>query len=378
MIDLVWNFPLLPEQQEIWSRYLARAMEEHRASPVELQRPSFRTVEHELRERAARWLGFLVERTWLTCGGHHGALNALLASGLAGTRVAVEGASYPGMIDQCRMTKTEMTACAMDEEGLVPDALRELCARAQREGRRVRGLFTMPTVQNPMGFVTPEARRKNIVAIAREFDLTIIEDDAYGFMEEHPPPNYAVLAPERTFYVRGLAKSFSPGVRTGFLVAPESAAAALVTSLRCTATGTDVPQNLAALQLCEDGVLDQVMRAKRAEGAVRNREARKLLGEAAGLGVAPGAACAWHLWVRLPEDVDPQTLSAAMAEHDVLLSSGHWCAVSPEYGHGVRIALGGEVERERTLEGVRRLAEVLISHSSHLRDGEAVAKVGHP
>ena len=361
MIDLVWNFPLLREQEGLWARHLREAMERYRAEPVEMQRPSFRTVEFAMRERAARLLGFPVARTWLTCGGHHGTLNALLASGLAGTGVAVEGATYPGFLDQCRLTKTRVLACALDEQGLVPSSLQAVCEEARGAGEPVRGLFTMPTVQNPLGFVTPLARRLEIVELARAFDLLIIEDDTYGFMEESAPPNYAKLAPERTFYVCSLAKSLAPAARTGFFVAPESAEAAMVMSLKCTATGTDVPQNMAALAMCEDGTLDRLVTDKRAEGALRNREARALLGGAGeGIEIAPGAACAWHLWVRLPEAINPQAAVDAAAAACGLMSSGMWSAASPEYGRGLRIALGGEVEREQTFEGVRRLAEVLV------------------
>jgi DNA-binding transcriptional MocR family regulator len=278
-----------------------------------------------------------------------------MASGLVGERVAMEGTSYPGFLDQCRATKTEMVACAVDDEGLVAESLREVCARGG-----VRGLFTMPTVQNPFGFVTPLERRREIVEIAREFELTIIEDDAYGFMEEHPPASYAELAPERTFYVRGLAKSFAPGIRTGFLVAPESAAAAMATALKCTATGTDVPANMAALAMCEDGTLERVMREKRAEGAVRNRAARELLGDVcAPDSVTAGARCAWHVWVRLPEGVDPDAVERACNQTGVIVSNGKWCAVEAGFGRGLRLALGGEVERARTLDGVARVADVL-------------------
>jgi DNA-binding transcriptional MocR family regulator len=359
MIDLVWNFPLLPEQKGIWSRYLNAAMKEWDKQPVESLRPSFRTVEHELRERAARWLGFAVERAgsnrvWITCGGHHGTLNALLASGVAGTRVAMEGTSYPGFMDQCRLTKTRMVACAVDEQGLVPGSLREMCKRSVRD-EVITGLFTMPTVQNPTGFVTPLERRREIVEIAREFDLQIIEDDAYGYLEEDAPPSYAELAPERTFYVRGLAKSFAPGVRTGFLVAPEKAADQVFVALKNTATGTDVPANMAALTICEDGTLDALMLRKREEGAIRNGLARELLGDRC----APNAKCAWHVWVRLGKDVDVDAVEKACNEKGAMVTNGRWCAVSPEYGHGIRVAFGGEVERERVLEGVRIVAEVL-------------------
>lgn len=355
MIDLVWNFPLLPGQQEMWSRYLEAAFAESGSQPVESLRPSFRTVEPKLRERAARWLGYPLSRVWMTCGGHHGTLNALMASGLAGTRVAVEGNTYPGFLDQCWMTKTSVVACLVDDEGIVPEALRELCERKRQELEPVHGIFTMPTVQNPLGFVTPVQRRLEIVEIAREFQLTIIEDDAYGFMEENAPPSYAELAPERTYYVRGLAKSLAPGARTGFLIAPENAAASIEAALRCTATGTDVPQNIAALKMCEDGVLDELIKAKRAEGRERNKAARAALGRLC----APGAQAAWHVWVRVPDDAEPSDIEGAIKAEDVMVTNGQWCAAAPEYRHGLRIALGGEIERKRVVEGVARVARVL-------------------
>ncbi len=357
MLDLQWNFPLLPEQEGIWRDYLNRAMREYSAETVEIQRPSFRTVEQILRETAARLLKFPVARTWVTAGGHHGTLNALLASGLVCKRIAVEANTYPGFLDQCRATKTSFVACTTDQEGIVPDALRSLCERLQKTGVPLRGLFTMPTVQNPTGYVTPLERREQIVEIARGFELTIIEDDAYGFMQPNAPASYAVLAPERTYYVRGLSKSFSPATRTGFLIAPESANDALATSLRCTATGTDVPQNLASLLMMEDGTLDHIIDLKRTEGAARNWAARELLGEAA----APGAPCAWHLWVKLKEGHDSRAVEDELRSKGVLVSAGHWCAAGPEYGKGIRLALGGEIKRERTLEGVRIVADVLSS-----------------
>ena len=172
MLDLQWNFPLLPQQEGIWRDYLNRAMREYSAESVEIQRPSFRTIETILRETAARLLKFPVERTWITAGGHHGTLNALLASGLVCKRIAVEANTYPGFLDQCRMTKTSYVPCGTDKQGIQPGALRELCKRLLKTGVPLRGLFTMPTVQNPVGYVTPLGRRELIVEIAREFAST--------------------------------------------------------------------------------------------------------------------------------------------------------------------------------------------------------------
>src|ERR1700691_3921656 len=74
---------------------------------------------------------------------------------------------------------------------------------------------------NPLGIVARLEWREVIVEAARQFDLVILEDDAYGFMEPEAAPNYAVLAPDRTFYVRGLSKNYAPARRTGFMSVPE-------------------------------------------------------------------------------------------------------------------------------------------------------------
>jgi DNA-binding transcriptional MocR family regulator len=129
----------------------------------------------------------------------------------------------------------------------------------------------------------------------------------------------------------------------------------MTTALISTTTGTAVPQNMAGLAMMEDGTLDQLIADKRAEGAIRNREARALLGAAA----APGARCAWHVWMRFSEGVNGNDVVEAMKKVDVMISPGEGCAAGPGYGRGLRLALGAEIKRERTLEGVARVAEYL-------------------
>ena len=107
--------------------------------------------------------------------------------------------------------------------------------------------------------------------------------------------------------------------------------------------------------MCEDGVLNEIMKAKRDEGRQRNQAARALLGKLC----VPGASAAWHLWVRLPEDVEPSDVERAITSEDVMVTNGQWCAAAPEYRHGLRLALGGEIDRARVLEGVARVGQVL-------------------
>ena len=351
MIDLVWNFPLFAELGAEWQGYLRRAVDELPVDDARLMRPSFRGGDAGLRVRAAKWLGVEPERAWIVCGGHHGTLVSLLVAGLGGKTVAVEEITYTAMLEQGQMLGIKVVACAFDGEGMTPEALREACER-----EKISGVFLMPTVHNPLGIVAGLERRLAIVEIAREFDLILIEDDAYGFMEPDAAANYGVLAPERTFYVRGLSKSYAPATRTGFVVCPERFVGEMENVIRNTTTGTSLAHNAAAIELIEDGTLERVIGAKLVEGTRRNALGREILGEAVGV----GARCAWHLWVSLPEGLTAAEAQRVCLERGVMVSgAAGFTAPGVSVPRALRIGMGGEVERSRVEEGLRIVAEVI-------------------
>jgi len=357
-----YNFPLLAAQGAQWQQRLRSAVEQLHPESAEELRPTFRMKRMDLRAGAAKWLGSAPETTWIVCGGHHGTLVSMLAAGLAGKTVAFDEISYTGGLEQARMLGCNVAAVAFDGEGMRADALRAACEREAAAGTPVAAVYTMPTVHNPLSCVASLQRRQEIVEVARAFDLVIVQDDAYGYMEPHAPPSYAQLAPERTFYVRGLSKSYAPAMATGFLVAPQQYAAAIDGAIKNSTTGTSLVNNLAALSMVSDGTVDAVIAEKLVEGRRRNAAARVLLGESA----FPGASAAWLLWVRLPEGMSAEEAEAACAEKGVLVSGGNWFAAPGVVARGLRIGLGGEVEFERMMEGVRVVAEVLSAKERSL------------
>ncbi len=215
----------------------------------------------------------------------------------------------------------------------------------------------MPTLHNPVGCVQSLERRLAVVEVAREFGLVVIEDDAYGYLHPEPVPvNYAKLAPERTFYVRGLSKNFAPVVRTGLMVHPVEYGAAVANAVKQSASGVSRGLAGAAIAMLADGTMDRVIAAKRVEGARRQAAARELL---EGLEVSAGPN-AWHLWVALPEGLGPVEVEKKCEEKGVLVSGGNWFAApGAEAPRAVRLGLGGEVEFERAMEGVRVFVEVV-------------------
>jgi DNA-binding transcriptional MocR family regulator len=376
MIEMQYNFPLLPTQGELWQSRLSSAVANlHPSDPTEL-RPTFRAAAETRaahRATAAAWLHSDPALTHITCGTHHGTLLSLLAAGLAGRPIAVETITYTAILEQARMLASPLVACAFDEQGITPSALSAACETASASGRPIAALYTMPSVHNPLGACASLERRQAIVDVARAHDLLLIEDDAYGYMQPDPPPTYLALAPERTFYVRGLSKSFAPAIFTGFLVAPARFTSAIETALKNSSTGTSLPHNEAALSLIADGTLDRIMALKRAEGTSRNAAARAAFA-AAGLAhlCTPGIPTAWHLWITLPTNAaghsvtTPQAFEALMATRGVLLSGGNWFlanadlpSTDPTPANAFRLALGGELDPARTLEGVRLTVQAL-------------------
>jgi DNA-binding transcriptional MocR family regulator len=350
MIEMQYNFPLLAGQGEQWQQRLRAAVDGLHVGNANELRPTYRNDQTAMRAIAARWIRSTPETTWIVCSGHHGVLVALLAAGLAGKTIAVEGITYGGILHQSKLLVCKVVAVEFDNEGMTPESLRQVCA-----SEKPAAIFVMPTVHNPLGFTASLTRREAIVAVAREYDLVIIEDDAYAYMEPAAAASYRELAPERTFFVRGLSKIYAPATRTGFLVAPERYKAAIELVLMNTASGTSLLHNAAATSLIADGSMQTLIDQKLVEGARRNAAAREVFGAAA----APGSKSGWHLWVSLPDGMDAATAESLCEERGVLVSGGHGFAAPGVVAKGLRVALGGEVEFARMMEGVRVVAEVV-------------------
>lgn len=353
-----YNFPLLPGLPAQWRERLRLSVEALGDDNFDDLRPAFRSDHRALTHAAAQWMGTDPDRTFLTEGGHHGILLSLFAINLAGRPLAVDAAAYTGALEQARALGSPILSCDIDEQGMTPESLRDLCIRAAAEGKPVRAAFLIPTVHNPLGCVATLERREALIAVAREFDLLFIEDDAYAYMAPDAPPSLATLAPERTFYIRGLSKIYAPATRTGFLVVPERCLAAMPGAIKNITTGVSLVHARAAISLLVDGTINHVIAEKNAEGTIRNAAARSLLGDE---NCWPGAPAAWHLWLKLPAHITPQEFEQRLQARGVLLSGGNWFAAGPNAPNGCRIALGGEVSRERALEGVALIAEELAS-----------------
>ncbi len=357
MINLQSNYPVLPEQDAEWKRLLHEAVDLYGAESVRL--PAFGGGERN-RELAAAWLGVTAERTFLAEAGHHALLATVMAAGLAGKTVAVEALTYPWFVRQLQVLGCKVVPVAIDADCLLPDALRDACAREQAAGTPVAAVYTMPSLHNPTGAVASVARRREVVAVARQFGCLLIEDGAYGFLLDGEPARYTELAPELAFYVESLSKRYAPGLRTAFLVGPAEMKDDMALALRLVASGSSTLLASLGCAMAADGRLAATIAAKRVEGAKRLALTRELL---SGFDVM-GEGNSWHVWVSLPAG-DLRTdaeIEAACEVRRVGVTGARWfTAPGVEVARAVRLGLGGETEWDRCAEGLRVFAEVVRS-----------------
>lgn len=135
-----------------------------------------------------------------------------------GDKVAVESPSYLGALQAFNPYEPEYVSMATDDDGLIPEALLETIRQ-----HRLKFVYLVPTFQNPTGRTLSLERRQQIAEIIQEYNILLVEDDPYGdlrYRGEQLPPIKA-LAPEHVVYIGTLSKIFAPGLRLGFVVAPE-------------------------------------------------------------------------------------------------------------------------------------------------------------
>jgi 2-aminoadipate transaminase len=155
----------------------------------------------------------------LVTSGSQGILDAVGKVLLSkGDRVAVEAPTYLGAIQAFNPYEPQYVRMDTDQDGLIPESLERAL-----ESTEIKFVYLVPTFQNPTGRTIPFERRKAIAEIVQRHNVLLIEDDPYSdlrYRGEAVPPIKA-FAPEHTVYASTLSKTFAPGLRIGFCVAPE-------------------------------------------------------------------------------------------------------------------------------------------------------------
>ncbi|WP_042878348.1 PLP-dependent aminotransferase family protein [Cupriavidus necator] len=350
-VDLSFNYPSSPGQPDLLRaalRQLAAAGDLE--SLLRYQPHGGR--EHEratvARHLASRGVEASVETTLLVSGAQHGLTTTAMALLEPGDVVAVDALTYPGFKLAAEANRLELAPIPGAGNGPDLDALAALCRR-----RRVRAVYAMPTLHNPLGWVMSARRRRELVAIAREHGLILIEDAAYAFLAEGAPPPLAALAPETTVYVSSLSKSVATGLRVGFVCAPREWVPRLERAIRATTWNTPATMTAIACGWMEDGTVARLENDKRRDATLRQGLAADVLGQLKRI----SHPASYFVWLPLAQDVRADAIAMALMRERISVSTALPFSTSAHVPHAIRLALGSVdlATLRRSLETVARV-----------------------
>ncbi len=356
MVDLNFNYPALPGQADLLRGALRQlAASGDLESLLRYQPHGGRQHERAAVARHLAWRGLDVgwERVSLVNGAQAGLAATVMALLRPGDVVAVDALTYPGFKIMAEAFRLELAPIPAAAQGPDLDALERLCA-----SRRVKAVYVMPTMHNPLGWVMSAHRRKQLVSIARRHGLLIIEDAAYAFLVDKPPAPLAALAPETTVYVSGLSKNVATGLRVGFVVAPPESMKAIEQSIRATTWNTPGVMTAIACAWLEDGTVKRLETEKRRDAKARQAMAAEVL---AGLPCVRHPA-SYFVWLPLSEEVRADQVAAALMREHISVSTAEPYATSHHVPHAVRLALGS-VELDVLRESLKKVRQVISDYA---------------
>ncbi|AGL21710.1 PLP-dependent aminotransferase family protein [Actinoplanes sp. N902-109] len=275
-----------------------------------------------------------------------------------GDVVLAEGPTYVGALGVFQAAQARVQHVAMDAEGLIPAALEEAIAAADG---RIKFLYTIPTYQNPAGVTLTEERREQVLDICERHGLLVVEDDPYGMLgfEGDTPRPLRARRHEGVFYLSTFSKTFAPGLRVGWILAPHAVRDKLVMASEA---------NILCPSAFAQGAVTQYLSTMPWREQIKTyrevyRERRDALLDA--LCDLMPAGTTWtrpggglFVWAALPEGLDSKAmLPRAIAARVAYVPGTGFYADGTGTGH-MRLNFSFPPP-ERIREGVRRLAGVM-------------------
>jgi 2-aminoadipate transaminase len=279
-----------------------------------------------------------------------------------GDVIVAEAPTYPGAVPTFCSYQADVVQIELDEDGMRVDELEQTLDRLEREGRRPKFIYTVPSFQNPGGVTMSLPRRQRLVQVAHERELLVLEDNPYGLLryEGEPLPTlYSMDGGQFVIYLGTFSKILSPGIRLGWAAAPRPV-------LQKMNLGKQ------AADLCSSSMTQLFVAEYFASGDWREyvnslvgiyRSRRDAMLEA--LRAHFPREAAWtqpqgglFIWATLPDYIDTTDLLARALDENVAFVPGRAAYLDGRGGSSMRLNFSGSDEAA-IREGVRRIGKVV-------------------
>jgi 2-aminoadipate transaminase len=275
----------------------------------------------------------------------------------------VELPSYIGGLVALHNCGAVLVGVRQDEAGIILEDLRGKIAECLNLGKKVKCIYTIPNFQNPSGVTLADDRREQVLEIAREYNLMVIEDDPYRelyFSDELATLRpLAGADPSRVVYLNSFSKTLAPGLRVAWLVAPEPIAA----KIELAKEGADLSSSQLDMAIVNEAMRTGLIARHLPDLRTFYRERRDAMLRALEQGAPAGShwtspSGGFFVFYEAPNGVDATTLLPSAIESGVGYVPGEAFFVDGSGKNTMRLAFSKETP-ENIKEGIRRLTGVL-------------------
>lgn len=291
------------------------------------------------------------------------ALNlALRAVTQPGDTVAIESPTYYGLfqvLESLGLRALEIPTSA--NRGISVDAL-ELAIQTYGN---IKAVVVVPHLQNPLGAILPDSKKKRLVELCDTHGIALIEDDIYGDLADTDVPLQSLKSLDKTgnvIYCSSLHKSLAPGMRLGWIIGGRWHTRVAMFKYAQSRHNEEWPQ-IAATEFIASGAFERHLRRLRTALRVQRERIAEAIAEyfpeGTKLTVPNGGPT---LWIELPERLSSKTLFDTAIKEGILFVPGSLFSNSDRFDHFLRLSCGMPYSKEmdwalRRLGGmVERLA----------------------
>jgi 2-aminoadipate transaminase len=276
--------------------------------------------------------------------------------------VVCEAPTYPGAVPTFCAYQADVVQVTMDRDGMQTDELETTLDELERAGRRPKFIYTVPTFHNPAGVTLSLERRRELVRIASERELLVLEDNPYGLLryEGTPLPTLRALdGGAFVVYASTFSKILSPGVRLGWAVAPGPVLEKMnIGKQAADLCSSSITQYFVSAYFdsrpWEDYVRSLIEIYRRRRDVMLDALAEHFPREAEWTHPQGGL----FIWATLPDYINTTDLLARALDEHVAFVPGRAAFLDGRGGSAMRLNFSG-VGEELIREGIRRLGEVV-------------------
>lgn len=229
------------------------------------------------------------------------------------------------------------------------------------KNERVGAILVQPHFSNPLGSEMPEAAKAQLVQMAHKYGVPLIQDDINGELAFDGRKRASFLSYEgndNVIYISSFSKTFSPGLRLGWIISPKHAVAFKQAKSRLSVSQT-LPGQLAMADFLTKGSPERWLKKMRKELAKRFLDYKHFIKNNFPKGTTmtcPNGG--FVIWVQLPEGYDAQALSRLARTNGIVLTPGPIFSADQGFKNCLRFNYAFALEG-RYLTAMQKIVELL-------------------